>query len=1101
MKPTLRLFLISIALLGDAHPMAAMAANDLKDYGASVLTVGPYPVAHAASVWRDSVRGRDVPVRIDAPAPAEGKGRFPGVVFSPGAGESRDSYAYLGRYLASHGYVVVTVNHAGSDSAAYKAQGWRMLADPTVALARPRDLVFALDRLTAVDVDEQLLRDRVDPTRIAVAGHSLGSTTALALAGLVWHTPEPTDLTDRRVRAVIAMSPQLEGTGARTGRLGLSETSWDPVRVPSLVVLGSRDVGLVGAARTDPSARRSVFKRIGATEKYQIEVQGAEHHAFTETEPFYRAAPRDARHHGWIGAACTAFLDATLKQSAPAREWLRTKVLQTLTGGMVLQDAAGDTAASKSSTPEDVSAVTTAPDDPQRFVPVTQFVDKSLRERGVSGAGLLIVDKQGHTVYERYFGNWKAQTTAPIASASKWFAAATLLTLVDAGLVKLDDRVEQYLPEFRNKGKKSTITLRQTLSFTAGYKPHDSIEDDPSLTLAEVVRRIADMELLRDPGTAFIYGGLQMEIAGRVAEVVTGKPYRTVFEERVVAPLELTNTRIATLRNRNPRDLVFDSANPLVPGGIVTDMGDFRRFVLMLLNDGMHEGRRVLSPDAVAEMTRDQTGDLPGMRSIQEDSSYHYSLGGWYRDIGAAAGGAIISSEGAFGTSGWIYRDADYGVVFMTFARAGQMTDFGWRLKDMVTEILNGKIVVSPGTTPLPASGRSRLGGGGDAIPSLISQLDHDGNGALSQDEVPQRMRRLRQHFGRIDANRDGLLSAAELGVVAQAAQRGRNTITQQETAPEVATAATTGSQLDSAVMAHAYHAGTGPYAVAAVESVALRDERRNKDVIVRVTYPQTGGPFPILLFSHYSGGTKDDYQPLVRYWVSHGYVCIQPNHSDSPQVGGSRGAAARQDWQNRPRDLSFLVDALDVLAGRVPALNGKLDKTRIGAGGHYIGAYAANLLAGMRVYSDSGSAPLSFADPRITAVVLLSPQGTGQGVTRESWTGVRTPMFVMTGSNDVSARTGNTAQWRTEPYQYSSPGDKYLLFVEGLYPGYGGISGLGQRAPNAGPENGAHVAYTENATLAFWDAYLKDDPRARDYLRSRALMDFSNGAAELSWK
>jgi dienelactone hydrolase len=284
-------------------------------------------------------------------------------------------------------------------------------------------------------------------------------------------------------------------------------------------------------------------------------------------------------------------------------------------------------------------------------------------------------------------------------------------------------------------------------------------------------------------------------------------------------------------------------------------------------------------------------------------------------------------------------------------------------------------------------------------------------------------------------------------------------------------------------------------------ETITLRDEQRNKDIIVRVSYPQTGGPFPILLFSHYSGGTKDDYQPLVQYWVSHGYVCVQPNHSDSPQVGGRRGPTALQDWKNRPRDLSFLIDALDALAGKVPALEGKLDKSRIGAGGHYFGAYSANLLAGMRVFDEAGAASLSFADARVSAVVLLSPQGTGQGVTRDSWADVRTPLLVMTGSNDVSVRTGNTPRWRTEPYQYSPPGDKYLVFVEELYPGYGGISTMVREAPASGPPNCAHVAYTQSATLAFWNAYLKGDAQALAYLRSQELQNYSKGAATVSWK
>lgn len=415
-----------------------------------------------------------------------------------------------------------------------------------------------------------------------------------------------------------------------------------------------------------------------------------------------------------------------------------------------------------------------ASDDVQRFVPVTHFIERTLREKHVSGAGMLIIDKQGHSLYERYFGNWNAHTVVPIASASKWFAAATVLTLVDAGMVKLDDRVEQYLPEFRNKGKKSTITLRQTLSFTTGYPPHHSIEDDPNLTLAEVVRRIADMDLLRDPGTAFLYGGLQMEIAGRVAEVVTGKPYRTVFHERLGEPLGLSDTRIATLRGRNPHDLVFDSPNPLVPGGVVTDIDDYRKFLLMLLNDGVYEGQRILSQNSIAEMKKDQTGVLPVVQMIQEDESYHYSLGGWYRAIETAPGEVIISSEGALGATPWIYRNAGYGAVFLTFARPGQMKEFGWRLKDLITDILHGKTVTTPAVPQSVEGNRTDVSAGSDMLVRLISQADLNGDGALSRDEVPQRMEKVRQYFDRIDVNGDSRLSVEELRAATPAGRSGR---------------------------------------------------------------------------------------------------------------------------------------------------------------------------------------------------------------------------------------------------------------------------------------------------------------------------------------
>ena len=63
---------------------------------------------------------------------------------------------------------------------------------------------------------------------------------------------------------------------------------------------------------------------------------------------------------------------------------------------------------------------------------------------------------------------------------------------------------------------------------------------------------------------------------------------------------------------------------------------------------------------------------------------------------------------------------------------------------------------------------------------------------------------------------------------------------------------------------------------------IVLRDAQRNKDLHVKVTYPKADGKFPVIVFSHGFGGSKDTYASLTEYWAARGYVVIQPTHDDS---------------------------------------------------------------------------------------------------------------------------------------------------------------------------------------------------------------------------
>ena len=108
--------------------------------------------------------------------------RFPLVVFSHGSGGVRFQSWFFLRALASHGYIVVAPDHAGNTSLDLLTGTTDPF--PVVASNRPRDVSFAIDQMLVRSNDPtDLLAGAVDGSRIAVAGHSFGGFTALAVAG------------------------------------------------------------------------------------------------------------------------------------------------------------------------------------------------------------------------------------------------------------------------------------------------------------------------------------------------------------------------------------------------------------------------------------------------------------------------------------------------------------------------------------------------------------------------------------------------------------------------------------------------------------------------------------------------------------------------------------------------------------------------------------------------------------------------------------------------------------------------------------------------------------------------------------------------------
>jgi predicted dienelactone hydrolase len=312
-----------------------------------------------------------------------------------------------------------------------------------------------------------------------------------------------------------------------------------------------------------------------------------------------------------------------------------------------------------------------------------------------------------------------------------------------------------------------------------------------------------------------------------------------------------------------------------------------------------------------------------------------------------------------------------------------------------------------------------------------------------------------------------------------------------------------------SAEEAEGYKLETGPLAVTEVAGLVLHDDKRNKDVRVRIFYPVMAGKYPVIIFSHGAGGSDTCCESLTRHWATYGYITIQPIHDDSVVQRRSSGdenarfpQAVREAlknpglWENRPRDISFLLDSLAGLQKRVAGLNGKIDTSCIGVAGHSMGAYTAEAIAGALV--DLPDHPgQNYSDPRAKAILCLSPQGPGQfGLTAHSFSNISLPFMGITGSLDNLGPLANAA-WHKIPFERSQPGDKYEVFIQGA----SHMSFITAETVNSARSSqaAAILGYTNSASLAFWDTYLKDDHAAKKFLQSDALERSSHGAAKLS--
>jgi len=295
-----------------------------------------------------------------------------------------------------------------------------------------------------------------------------------------------------------------------------------------------------------------------------------------------------------------------------------------------------------------------------------------------------------------------------------------------------------------------------------------------------------------------------------------------------------------------------------------------------------------------------------------------------------------------------------------------------------------------------------------------------------------------------------------------------------------------------------------GPLGVEVADGLMLRDAARGKDLAYKVSYPEGDGPYPLIVFSHGFGGNKDAFSTVARHWAGHGYVVIQPTHADGlGRRDGDRNAAGGRPGRlgaggllaglndpdriaDRVADLVLILDSLAEIEKAAPGLEGRIDAKRIGVGGHSFGAYTAMLIGGVSV-DLGGEQGRSFRDARVTCILPISAQGTGQqGLTEGSWASLTIPMMTITGTRDRGVG-GQGVDWKKEPYTFSPPGSKYLVVIDGAnHLSFGG--GLGARGSDV-------TDVVKRTSTLFWDAFLKNSEPARAYLQSDELPKDAGGS------
>ena len=298
---------------------------------------------------------------------------------------------------------------------------------------------------------------------------------------------------------------------------------------------------------------------------------------------------------------------------------------------------------------------------------IQQYIDN-----GSMPGGVFLLARQGQIVYYKNFGHKDLEKTKPyqkddifrLASMTKALTTVSIMQLFEQGKLGLDDPIFYHIPAFAQSKVldtfneadssyttvpvKNPITIRHLLTHSSGitygvfnpgkiqavYEKNNANGfglSHATMNTEEMVNTIATVPLVFQPGTQYMYG-LNMEVLGRIVEVVSGMPLNKYFQANILDPLEMNDTRFYLPKDKHDRLVPIYSYNeqkqlviadnsfgldPNYPlqadnnhyaggGGLSGTTMDYAKFVQALCNDGSYKGQRLLGRKTIDVMTSDQ---------------------------------------------------------------------------------------------------------------------------------------------------------------------------------------------------------------------------------------------------------------------------------------------------------------------------------------------------------------------------------------------------------------------------------------------------------------------------------------------------------------
>ena len=262
---------------------------------------------------------------------------------------------------------------------------------------------------------------------------------------------------------------------------------------------------------------------------------------------------------------------------------------------------------------------------------------------------LTVVARHGKIVHFETVGMRDIENKKPIEpdtifriySMSKPITSVAVMMLYEEGHFQLDTPVSRFIPEFENmkvynedqteiSDAKNEITIKHLLMHTAGFtygwgnKPVDERYkalkmSGASATLVDMVKTLADIPLVHEPGERWTYG-VSTDVLGYLVEAVSGMPFEKFLQTRLFGPLGMVDTAFSVPSEKRDRfaalytfskddglERVGKKADadgeftffPSGGGGLVSTAADYMRFSQMLLNGGELDGARILAKETV----------------------------------------------------------------------------------------------------------------------------------------------------------------------------------------------------------------------------------------------------------------------------------------------------------------------------------------------------------------------------------------------------------------------------------------------------------------------------------------------------------------------